>query len=188
MSTFPTKPADLTQDETTLVNAARSDPAAFAVLYRLHYRTIVAYLYRRTGDAHAAEDLACETFLAAYRAIPNYRLRGLPFRSWLYRIATNAASTWARARSRLRVVPLVSADPCPAPSAAEPALTQEEAQAALLKLAPIHQDVLTLHYLEEIPISEVAAILSLREGTVKSRLARAREALREALENRRTRP
>src|ERR1043166_9025189 len=89
-------------DERELVERAKRDREAFALLYRRHYAMIASYLYRRTGDTHVTEDLAAEVFLAALRCLPRYRHRGLPIQAWLYRIACNTANRWSR-RQRTRI-------------------------------------------------------------------------------------
>ncbi len=86
--------------EEALIERARSDPEAIGVLYERHRQAIGDYLYRRTGDSHLAEDLLAEVFLSAVRHLPRYRARKIPFRHWLYRIATNSVNRWAR-RARL---------------------------------------------------------------------------------------
>jgi RNA polymerase sigma-70 factor (ECF subfamily) len=170
--------------EAKLIAKARGrDKAAFGQLYRLHYTTIAGCLYRRTGDAHTAEDLAADTFLAAFNALPRYKVTAIPFRIWLLRIATNAANRWSRDRQRLKftriaTVPIVNGQ------AAERQAAMEEAQAALLALEPEHQAVLSLHYLESLSLDDVGAVIGCPVGTVKSRLARARAAMREELERR----
>lgn len=171
-------------DEAALIRRAQGgDEAAFARLYRAHYAAVVGCLYRRTGDAHAAEDLAADTFLSALKGIGKYRVTDVPLRMWLLRIATNAANRWAKARQRLGLVRIAGAEG-EAGSEADRRAAMEEAQAALLSLRPEHQAVLSLHYLESLGVEEVAAVLGCRIGTVKSRLARAREALRRELERR----
>ena len=87
-------------EEVELVEAARSSREAFAELYRRNYEAIGRYLHRRTGCAHATEDLLSEVFLSALKALPRYRARGIAFRHWLYRIATRAANHWARKRRK----------------------------------------------------------------------------------------
>src|ERR1043166_2936696 len=64
-------------DERELVERAKRDREAFALLYRRHYAMIAGSPYRRTGDTHVTEDLAAEVFLAALRCLPRYRHRGL---------------------------------------------------------------------------------------------------------------
>lgn len=170
-------------DERALIARAARDPEAFGALYRAHYRPVAGYLYRRVGDAHEAEDLAGEVFIAAWRSIGRYRLRGVPFRAWLLRIATNAANRHVRRTRRREQVHRAGAregSPMPAGAVEE----VEEAQAALLALSPAHQSVLVLFHVEGLSVEQTAQVLGCREGTVKSRLARAREALREELERR----
>jgi RNA polymerase sigma-70 factor (ECF subfamily) len=179
--------------EQALIARARRDAAAFAEIYRRHAHAITGYVYRRCGDAHAADDLVAEVFLAAMRALPRYRDRGVPLRAWLYRIATNTVNRWARRntwRQRVRLglerhqgeARAGESDPS---ERSQDTADVELARRALLSLSPHHQSVLALHYLEGLPVEEVALVLGCRVGTVKSRLSRAREALRKSLEERR---
>ena len=175
-------------DERALVERAKRDRAAFSELYRRHYRGLCAHVYRRTGDVHATEDVVSEVFLTALRTLPRFRYRGVPVRFWLLRIATNAVNRWARRRRRrgttsLRVDELTDARADDASLSGE--ADDGRARRALLTLAPKHQAVLSLHYLEGLSVKEVASIIGCREGTVKSRLARARDALRVKLNGRR---
>jgi RNA polymerase sigma-70 factor (ECF subfamily) len=174
--------------EAELVARARRDRAAFAELYRSHYPTVARYVHRRTGSVHATEDLVSEVFLTALRTLPRYRYRGVPLRFWLLRIATNAVNRWAR---RARRDPAVSLQASHleaggvAVSSAHGGIDEEWARRALLSLPPKFQTVLSLHYFEGLAIREMAAVIGCREGTVKSRLARARDALRAKLNGRR---
>ncbi len=170
--------------ERDLVERAKCDREAFAMLYRRHYRMLTGYVYRRLGDVHATEDLVAEVFLSALRALPRYRYRGVPLRFWLLRIATHAVNRSARRNRRMCVehaelerVPQTAHEGSSTPDDAD----RERARRALLSLSPKHQAVLALHHLEGLCVADVAAILGCRVGTVKSRLARARDALREKL-------
>jgi len=180
-TSIPAESASSADGEKHLVERARTDPEAFAELYRRHYAGIGRYLQARTGDRHATEDLLSETFLAALRGLDRYRNRGVPFRYWLLRIATNAVR--GQRRREGRIVRVASGEePCvPArDERAEPDVDQERTRvrAALRALDPKHEEVLVLHYLEDLGIEPIAKVLGCRPGTVKSRLARAREALR----------
>jgi RNA polymerase sigma-70 factor (ECF subfamily) len=167
--------------EAGLVERARRDREAFAELYRAHYAAIGAYLFRRCGDAHATEDLLNEVFLSAFRALPRFVLREVPFRAWLYRIATRAANRHLRREAR-------RPEPIDEPGALVDAESERRGahdaadecawvQRCLRRLAPNHQAVLVLHYVEGMGVEEVAGVLRCRPGTVKSRLARGRAAL-----------
>lgn len=174
--------------EAALIKQAKRDRNAFAGLYRRHYGAIARYLYRRTGDVHAAEDLVADVFLTALKRLSRFRYRGIPFRYWLYRIATNAANRWSRRRRKHAHQSLsedVAVPDRESESATVNGVTAGQAQRVLLSLAPKQQAVLTLHYLEGLRIEEIAAVLGCRLGTVKSRLSRGRAALREKLEVRR---
>jgi RNA polymerase sigma-70 factor (ECF subfamily) len=163
------------RSERELVGVARRDPEAFGEIYRRHYGAIGTYLYRRTGDRHATEDLLAEVFLSALRGIRRFRWRGIDVRHWLYRIATRAANRWAK-RARRVPAPLPPEVPDPRDPSHDDA---EEVTALLLRLPPKLQAAVTLHYLEGLPVAEVARVLGVAPGTVKSRLSRARDAMRE---------
>jgi len=177
----------IADDERELVERAKSDRAAFAALYRRHYRALSSHVLRRTGDVHTTEDLVSDVFLTVLRTLPRYRYRGVPFRFWLLRIATNAVNRWARRQRRrvLATVPIVGLEVTAAPASTDGGVDKERAHRALLSLPPKYQAVLSLHYLEGLALSEVATVIGCRVGTVKSRLARAREALGAALSRRR---
>ena len=186
--------------ERELVERAKRDREAFAQLYRSHCQPIARYIYRRVGDAHLTEDLTADVFTVALRMLPRFRHRGVPVRAWLYRIAGNRVNRWAR-RERRHALQRLQADPAGgreyppaedrrpvADAGTDRRESREYVRTALLTLAPKHQTVLALHYLEGMPVAEVAVAIGVRVGTVKSRLARGREALRRRLEPRRTQP
>jgi RNA polymerase sigma-70 factor (ECF subfamily) len=181
----PASARDASDSEAALIERARRDRAAFAELYRCHYAAIGSYLLRRSGDAHATEDMLSETFLAALRGLKRYRGDGAPFRHWLYRIATNVANRWARKhRAQFDALddPLAVIDER---SLGDTDLAVDvRLQRAVLALAPKHQAVLVLHYVEGLSVEQVARVLGCRPGTVKSRMSRARDALAARLQRR----
>jgi len=172
------------EHERELIERAQREREAFAALYRQYCPMLLDYVYRRTGDVHVTEDLVADTFLIVLRSLASYRPRGVPFRYWLLRIATNVVNRWAR-RHRKRGQALLAADLTAADCGSSRLGGQEQLQLALLTLPPRYQAVLALHHLEELSVRETAAILRCREGTVRSRLARARDALRTQLTQRR---
>lgn len=171
------------QSESALVRRARSEPEAFALLYRRHSPAIQRYLRRRLGDPHLVEDALAETFVSALEALPRYQDRGLPLRSWLYRIANGHAARHRRRAAALAIERLES-EPSERPSddPSERVALAELARAALLRLSKRFQEVLALHYLEGFSLEEIATTVGCRPGTVKSRLARGRAALRKELD------
>ncbi len=179
-------PADfaVSDADTELIERAKRDREAFALLYRRHYALVAGYIHRRVGDPHVTEDLVADTFMTALRCLPKYRTRGVPLQAWLYRIATTSVNRWVRRQRRwFRPLgdPALAAAPVIDRSTGDGTLDREEVRKALLALAPRYQSVLSLHYLEGLSVEDVSQALGCRLGTVKSRLSRGREALREKL-------
>ncbi len=177
-SDLPDGPDPRVWDERHLVEKARHDPEAFAELYRRHGPAVSRYLRRRIGDPETVQDLVAETFKTAWQTIARYRWRGLPIRAWLFRLATTAVTRWLRQERRHASTPWNEE---PAAPSDDPDGQRDVARAALLSLPLAWQTVLSLHYLEGWSVDEVARILGCRPGTVKSRLSRGREAMRQEL-------
>ena len=181
--------------EGELVASCRTgDPEAFARLVRLHEGMVLSLAARLLGEVEEARDVAQEVFLQVYKRLGAFEGRS-SLRTWIYRIAINQCHNrrrfWQR-RRRDRERPLDDAILAPAlPGAGghgaspyEETLRHERAQrvqAALLELRFEHRSVLVLREVEGLTCEEVAAALDVPEGTVKSRLSRAREAMRRKL-------
>jgi len=178
--------ADPLEHERVLVERAQQGPDGLGILYERYCPMLLNYVYRRTGDVHVTEDLVADVFLVVMRSLPGYRYRGIPFRSWLLRIATNTVNRWAR-RNRRRTWLSLDGEQAATPvdRSTQSAALDEQVQRALLSLPPRYQAVLALRCMEGLSIRETAVIIGCREGTVRSRLARARDALRNTLEGRR---
>ncbi len=161
--------------------APRPQPQAFGDFYREHYQAIAGLIYRRTGDTHVTEDLTADVFLAAYQSMDSYRGQ-VPQIVWLRRIANNRVNRWVRReiglRGILRRLPLFNVFVTPEASLSEP---RSATLAALLSLPIDQQEVISAHYLEGLSLEEVALMLSISPAAAKSRLARARDALRREL-------
>jgi RNA polymerase sigma-70 factor (ECF subfamily) len=169
-------------DEGELVERAKRDRTALSELYRLHYQAIAGHIGRRLGNHPDIDDLVAETFLTMVRYLPRYRWTGAPFRAWLYRLATNQVNCWAKRRRRWTVEELRSETIGTVETNDSPDHDVERLRLAMLTLPLRYQSVLSLHYLEEMPLADVAQALGCRIGTVKSRLSRGRNALRRLLE------
>jgi RNA polymerase sigma factor (sigma-70 family) len=179
--------ADAMADEVLLLRVADGDAAALAALYRRHGGRLLGFLRRYVGDRMVAEEILQDTLLAVWRSAHLYAGRS-GVRTWLFGIA------WRQAHNRLRVrrpqqVPLDSlagwADPAPGP--AEWAIASARGAAiadALDGLAPRQREILALAFAARLPHREIAEILEVPVGTVKSRLHHARAALARALAER----
>jgi RNA polymerase sigma factor (sigma-70 family) len=176
-------------EETELVERARrGDLRAWETIVRTHQGIAFRTAYLLSGSAADAEEAAQDAFVKAYRALGRFR-RGAPLRPWLLRIVANEARNRRRSAARREGLALRAAaehrpgDAVPSPEAA---LLSRESQQALLaaveRLSDGHRDAVVCRYLLELSEEETAAALHIRRGTVKSRLARALERLREELE------
>src|SRR3979411_2772276 len=146
--------------------------------------------YRLTGNAHDAEDLTQETFIRVFRSLASYKPG--TFEGWLHRITTNLFLDMARRRSRVRMEGLpedtdriVGDDPSPEQVYTETHL-DPDLQAALDELPPEFRAAVVLCDVEGLSYEEIGATLGVKLGTVRSRIHRGRQALRVALEQRRT--
>jgi RNA polymerase sigma-70 factor (ECF subfamily) len=165
--------------EVALVREAQhGSEQALEELFRRHWRRAHRAAYLVVHDAAAAEDIAQESFLAAIRALDRFD-RGRPFGPWLHRIAVNRAIDWARARS-LR--PEASLGEGPAGQAPTPDALSEKLIAALAALSPEQRAVVVLRHLLGYTPGEIGEILGLPRGTVNSRMRRALDRLRPAIE------
>ena len=160
---------------------------AFEVLVRRHEKTIFNLVYRMLGDYDDAIEVSQEVFLSAYRAIGQFR-GDANFSTWLYRIALNHATTQRRSNNsrQHRTAPIedmeLIRDSQPGPAETlEKKEMQERVQLALNKLSPEDAAVILLRDLQDVPYDEVARLLEIPVGTVKSRLHRARQALKSLL-------
>jgi RNA polymerase sigma-70 factor, ECF subfamily len=154
---------------------------AFEELFREFQRDVYGWIVRIVRDTGTAEDLTVDTFLRAYRA----RARFDPERSfgaWLRRIATNLALDHLK-RSR-RETPLDDSFPAPAPDE-NPGIQREQRERidrAFRKLSPKLRLVAMLALVEDVPYREIAEALGIPDATVRVRVFRAMQYLRESLQ------
>jgi RNA polymerase sigma-70 factor, ECF subfamily len=181
--------ADGISDAECVRRVQRGETDAFETLVRRHEKTIFNLVYRMLGDTEEAAEVSQEVFLSAFRATGQFR-GDANFSTWLYRIAINHASTRRKTlNSRQRkVVPIESADslhdPEPGPlEILERQEIREKVQFALNQLEPDDAAVILLRDLQDVSYSEVAHVLQIPVGTVKSRLHRARQALKSRLKS-----
>ena len=180
---------DLPEQE--LVRAARGgDADAFEALVRRYEKPVYALTLRMCGNPADAQEAAQEAFLSAWQSLPFFRGEA-SFSTWLYRLASNLCIDFLRNTRRKPAVPLTFEDPegeeqrievvDPAPQPEEALLASEQQaqlDAAMQELEPEHRRILTLRVVNDLSYTDIAEILGIKEGTVKSRLARAREKLR----------
>ena len=173
-------------NEILLISRARGgDRDAFGALVEQYRDNVYRLAYRMCGNAYDADEAAQEAFVAAWRALPNFR-GDAKFSTWLYRLTTNAAIDVMRREKRHQTVGdgemMELADDADSPQETVERTEQQEAvQKALATLSEEYREVLLLRYMEELDYAEIAEVLQLPSGTVKSRINRAKAALKTAL-------
>lgn len=176
------------QDRALVSAVLERRPGAFENLVETHQRLVWHLIQRVVPDPEDVRDLCQDVFFQVHRQLHRFRLESR-LSTWIGRIAWHAA---LRHRERKRL-PLIEPD-ADAPPPAERVADDFDLEAAcaddqflqhlhdaIARLTPLKRAVLTLYYLEDISVSEVAVITELPEGTVKSELFRARAQLRTAL-------
>lgn len=163
-----------------VLRASRGDRVAFAELVRRHQGKVRALLLRLCGDRSLADDLAQEVFLRAYRGLLGFEGRS-SFGTWVYRISYNV---YLNHRTRTRSYASLPEDYDARAAAPDDALSaprsdlRRDLQAAIGELPERYRAVIVLYYLQEVSYPEIAEILELPLGTVKTHLHRAKRMLR----------
>lgn len=174
-------------DEELMLSWQRGDRAALAALVERYHAPIYRYLLRLTAQPELAEDLTQDCFVRLVRCGGLYAYPR-PFRPWLYTIAANTLRRHLEsAYHRHPSIPYEQDDRLAA--AAEtpdlligPWVDRDEVRAALGQISADHREVIILRYVEDFALNEIATILHLPLGTVKTRLLRALRRLRALLE------
>jgi RNA polymerase sigma-70 factor (ECF subfamily) len=187
MNVLANNPAEITDLE-LVQKCQQGDTNSFRLLYQRYEQKVRGTLYKLC-DQELLDDLQQEVFLKAWKSLPKLR-SGQFFSTWLYRICWNVAYDYSLAKKRDRAKILNQTKE----SLQNLAIStnqhqgllhlhyQDIVQTALQNLSLEHRAVIVLHDLEDIPQKEVAEVLSIPVGTVKSRLFKARKELRQFLE------
>lgn len=186
MSVPPVRTYDPPLEAEHVARLKTGDPVAFRAFVVRHERMVFALLSRMLGHGAEVEDLAQETFVRAYRALPDFDPCGAAkLSTWLLTIATRLALD-ARKRKRLDREPLDEASGAVAPSTPELTLERRqlgEAIAAAVAMLPDDQRAaLVLAEFHGLSLAEIAEALDVPLNTAKTRLFRAREKMRAALD------
>lgn len=173
--------------------AQKGDETAFEQLVLLYQKRVYNLALRMVQNPDDAFDLSQEAFLKAWKNLPNLKADAA-FSTWLFRMTSNECIDFLRRSKRQKTVSLtVESDddeevqldmPDMAPGPEEAAIRAEEQallQKAMEQLPPDHRQILTLRIVDDLDYRQISEVLGIAEGTVKSRLARARDNLRKNL-------
>ena len=174
-------------EQSLIQRAQKGDPDAFASLVTEHQRYVYNLALRVVKDENEALDLAQETFVRAWTALPNFKGQS-QFRTWLYRIVTNLCyNRLPNLRRSLNDLGDDVMEDIPEPIFATPARQIESSETrqylyqAIEDLDENYRLLITLRYQNELSYDEIASTLNLPLGTVKTGIFRAKEQLRKAL-------
>ena len=174
----------MTEDQAVL-RCQHGERDAFRYLVERYQDIVFGTAYNMTRNRALAEELAQDAFLSAWKGIRSFR-RGRPFKPWLMRILVNTVMAHRRKRT-VDTTPIgeseveEESDAENPEDAAESRSEQQVLQRAIGELSPDHRQVVALRYFADMTVPEVARASGLAEGTVKSRLFRAHQALRQQL-------
>ena len=165
------------------------DDSAFSELVKKYQKPVHALVWRKIGDFHIAEEITQDTFLKAYQRLGTLK-KPQRFTGWLYVIAANNCKMWLR-KKRLQTQPLEETDSAELEKATYSEYVTEENERTiaeakrevvkqlLAKLQESDRTVITLHYFSEMSAAEIGAFLGVSVNTIKSRLRRAQQRLKQ---------
>lgn len=174
-------------DELNVIHRAQQgDAQAFAELVKAYQGPVYRLALGMGLSPHDAEEVAQEAFVAAWRGLPNFR-GDSKFFTWLYQLTHHAAIDFLRREKRhgntveLAERPEISGEENRPEEIVEQQGDREAVAAAMQELTPEYREILLLRYMQELDYDEIAAVLAVPAGTVKSRLNRAKAQLKEIL-------
>lgn len=171
-------------DELIIIEAAKVNPEQFAPLYTKYYKQIFNYVYQRMDSKDDAFDLTAQVFLKALTNLSKYEFKGVPFASWLYRIAHNEVMQLFRTQKNKRAVNADISDLRFICEETEEPFFEEYIPAIkklILELSSDELQLVEMRYFEKRQFKEIAEILDITEVNAKVRMHRIIEKLKKSL-------
>lgn len=172
------------EEESKIIELSKKDASHFKLIYDKYFGQIMQYVYNRMDDKEMAADITQQVFLKALKNLANYESKGLPFSSWLYRIASNELNGVFRSNAKLKTINL---------SDGIVATLKEEIQddnlveklSKLKKIIKLLKEsdyrLIELRFFEGRPFKEISEILEITENNAKVKTYRALDKLKEML-------
>jgi RNA polymerase sigma-70 factor (ECF subfamily) len=162
------------REEDLVRRAQRREPEAFGQLYEEHFDRIYRYIMLRVRNQADAEDITQQVFLKALENIGSYRWRGMPFASWLFRIAHNLVVDYWKKKSREKVAAVapeeideMAASPYDPAALAELNFDMKQLAAACDRLTEGQREIISLRFAGGLSVAESAKVMGKSEGAVK---------------------
>lgn len=167
--------------ESAEIQAARKEPSAFRPLYERYYRRVLGFVYNRVECKDLAFDLTSQVFLEAMGSLHRYTDRGLPFHSWLFRIALHLLGKHFRSGKVKRTVTLSESGLREIQAEQESPAQDAELYAALQSLPESDMQLIEMRFFEQRAFAEMASILEITESAAKQRTYRILSVLKERM-------
>ena len=169
------------RDDGKLIEEAKKDPRKFEPLYTKYYPKVLEFVYMRLDDMQEAYDVTSNVFLKALEKIGGYEHRGLPFSSWLFRVAINELNGHFRKTSKYRTINIDTSGVSRMLVEAEVEDRSDEinrAVACMKRLPSVDYLLLEMRFFEKRPFAEIGEILEITENNAKVKTYRALDRLR----------
>ncbi|MCW3072212.1 MAG: rpoE [Bacteroidetes bacterium] len=170
--------------EQAVVEAAKKNPERFAALYDKYYEQIFRFIYQRVDDKEQAFDATQQTFMKAISNLPKYEFRGVPFASWLYRIASSEVNNLFRAQKAQRTVNIESVSVYHIIEEIQESKIDEYHDKIVDIISELPEDELQLiemRFFEKRAFKEIAEILDITENNAKVKTYRILDKLKKMI-------
>ncbi len=175
--------------ENDIVEAAKKDPKQFVVLYKKYYEQIFRYIHQRMDDKEMAFDITSQVFLKAMINLPKYKYKGVPFSSWLYRIAMSEVYQSFKDKKSTRTVNVDTSNVEDIIEEVEEDNTGEMREALLEvigDLPEVELQIIEMRYFEKRSYREIGDILGMTENNAKVKAYRIVEKLKKSFSMRKS--
>ncbi|MDI1353524.1 MAG: sigma-70 family RNA polymerase sigma factor [bacterium] len=172
------------KEELMVIEAAKLDPEQFGTLYEKYYKQIFNYVYQRMDSKDAAFDITGQVFLKAMTNLQKYEYKGVPFASWLYRIAHNEVMQLFRTQKNKRAINCDISDLRFICEEQETPFFEEYIPVVKKLIQELNQDdlhMVEMRFFEKRPFKEIADILDITEVNAKVRMYRIIEKLKKSI-------
>jgi RNA polymerase sigma-70 factor (ECF subfamily) len=172
------------QEELIVIRRAQEEPREFGILYRKYHEQIFRYIYQRMDDEELAYDITSQVFVKALTNIHRYEFRGVPFSSWLFRIAKSELYESFRKKKAVRTINIETIQLVEIVDEIDEEFVEKKKQhllAAIAKMKEKDMQLIEMRFFEKRSFREIGEILGITENNAKVKSFRALEKLREII-------